>query len=663
MRRDDLPSRLTWYPGSVLPFASLWHTLRRVAVLNALRVREVPHGTVTLPSAFCPPPDLLYNEGVNGRPQALSTRELARRLGEPVEIFSWSHLGGIPGSLRFLVHAQLRVCPQCLAAGYHSALLSLRLLERCPSHGCELWDRCPCGRPFERRLGASDLACAGHCRCGKLAFFTRQTVRLPTITAKDIRPLQPVAEWLERLVGIGIPEFLDNRLNTLVAADWLHRVHEWSDALELGVPACFSLPPVQGHMRVASTTTRASALPKHRPGSGLSAVQEHRRPGAYWDDDPATFAFRGMQRHLRRHVARGADRFGREFLSNPDPIRIAERMRTSPAAKAAFAEMLWCERLEPHVMQRRWPYRSADDGPGGRYVGYVEMSHDFRCLDSPQAWRWTEYQACRCLMLSCWRAAQQLATTAVESGVADWRRSRTEDALRWSSVRLEGSIRFVCLEEQTPSDWTLPLPDKSLRRASHDANAALRRRTIEQACAGPCLTHDGVHGWTVNPSLQPSSSRVAGHRLLGLGRERPRFWLFEASGQFVARACDLKLQAVADTPRHAIESLRQAMCRYRALYYVSAVDPDAMQQRVRTEPAADPARLAYERKIGLVFREYGFWDGAELFYAEAMRFQALRVRRQPDQWGDADAPRRRRYDLASRANPEYVIRPARRHAR
>lgn len=194
----------------------------------------------------------------------------------------------------------------------------------------------------------------------------------------------------------------------------------------------------QGNLRVASTTSRASESPNRRLGSGLTAVQEHRRPGAYWDADPATLAYRGMQRHLRRHVARGADRFGREFQSNPDPIRIAERMRTSPAAKAAFAKMLWCERLEPHVMQRRWPYRSADNRPGGEYVGHVEVPHDFRRLDSGQAWQWTEYQACRCLMVSCWRAAQQLADAAVDAGIADWRRSHADDGLRWSSVRLEG---------------------------------------------------------------------------------------------------------------------------------------------------------------------------------------------------------------------------------
>lgn len=35
--RQAGPSRLTWHVGSVLPYASLWHTLRRAAALNTLR--------------------------------------------------------------------------------------------------------------------------------------------------------------------------------------------------------------------------------------------------------------------------------------------------------------------------------------------------------------------------------------------------------------------------------------------------------------------------------------------------------------------------------------------------------------------------------------------------------------------------------------------------
>lgn len=81
------------------------------------------------------------------------------------------------------------------------------------------------------------------------------------------------------------------------------------------------------------------------------------------------------------------------------------------------------------------------------------------------------------------------------------------------------------------------------------------------------------------------------------------------------------------------------MRQYRSLHFVSSVDADVLPPRVRSEPATDPARLAYERKIGLVLREDGFWDGAEVFYAEAKRFQALRFRQQPVKSDDVDTRR------------------------
>ncbi len=38
---------LTWHPGSILPYASLWHTLQRVGALNFVRPTDVPGRTRT----------------------------------------------------------------------------------------------------------------------------------------------------------------------------------------------------------------------------------------------------------------------------------------------------------------------------------------------------------------------------------------------------------------------------------------------------------------------------------------------------------------------------------------------------------------------------------------------------------------------------------------
>lgn len=75
-------SRLTWHTGSILPFASLWHTLMRVAALNSLRVHELPDADVHRdPGARSTKyyrASLLYNESTNRQGEGISTRALAR---------------------------------------------------------------------------------------------------------------------------------------------------------------------------------------------------------------------------------------------------------------------------------------------------------------------------------------------------------------------------------------------------------------------------------------------------------------------------------------------------------------------------------------------------------------------------------------------------------
>lgn len=338
-----------------------------------------------------------------------------------------------------------------------------------------------------------------------------------------------------------------------------------------------------------ATTTRADAAPSRRAGSGLAPAPQPRRSGGYWDGDPATFAYRGMLRHLRRHVARYADRIVREFMGHPDPIRIAERLRSSAAARAAFAEMLWCERQEPQANNRRWPYRRAADTPGGRRDSAIEMPARRR------------------------RPASLTRATARPRTRSGGRAPNSGDRSASSAWRSRRRSTGPCREPA--------------RRG--DADATRRQRTIEQAFSGPCLAHDATEGWSVRPSLCPSRSRVDRRRLLGLWRRRLEFWLCQAGRQFVARASDVKLQVVAETPPEAIEALRQAMRQHRRRYFVVSVDGAPLPPRMRPQPAADPASAAYELRISRVLREYGFWEGAEAFYAEAVRFTALPGRQRP----------------------------------
>ena len=353
----------------------------------------------------------------------------------------------------------------------------------------------------------------------------------------------------------------------------MEQVQRWSDALGLTFPRCFIPTPPATGLRSVSTCG-----PQVTPSPGVSSVGprpfrpgEQRQDGRYWEVTPATRAYRSMLRYLRRHVTRGAEPFSADFLSQPDPVRIANVMRSNHMATVAYAELLWSTHLEQHIRRRRWPYRPVEQGQGGDHVGRFEPpSPAFDTLPfifQDRAWlTWVQYQAARTSLLSCWRQAQHLALRAVRTGIADGSMTDGADAWRWSTVRCGSVARFIALESQPSLAWALPLHDKAHRRRAHIAASARRQCAMEDACAGMCLTWCEVAGWTVEASYIPNGSRVDRHRLLGVGQARPHFWLFGSEGQYVARACETKLQVRAETARAAIEGLRQAVAQYRRSY-------------------------------------------------------------------------------------------------
>ena len=105
-------ARLTWYPGTVLPYASLWHTLRRVAALNRLHLIDLQRLTPVIWAKRSPAPELLHNEG-----GAIDTQALERLLGETPQALAWSHMGHAAPWMRPLFTPGMRICPACSGRG------------------------------------------------------------------------------------------------------------------------------------------------------------------------------------------------------------------------------------------------------------------------------------------------------------------------------------------------------------------------------------------------------------------------------------------------------------------------------------------------------------------------------------------------------------------
>lgn len=427
-------TRLTWHQGSVLPYSSLWHTVQRAMSLNALRPRELAFcgrasEQVVVPRHI----NLLFNEtgdGLRGTPvEALSMPSLAQVLGEPEAAFAWAHLGRLPRSVRSLISPSIRVCRTCLAAGYHSALHSLRLLQTCPIHDCELADRCNCGELFTGDQVVLHHMNAGYCRCGRMAFFTSQTCRRPTLRHDETAPMSMVAAWLERLAGVIRPLPSDRQTQWAHDRILLDSVGAWCAELNLGNPGSAITPdpqPLRTSISVArlSTIERANAV---RPAthSRQGAASTRGRHSLYWSHDDATTIYRSLARHIRRHVARGAEAHAIDFMLNPDPLQMGATMRTQRQAMVAFADLLFTECMETYAGLRRWPYRDPQAG-ATRWVrdGLVQLSVDGG-RDWPQALRdarlaWVRRQAAAAAITHAWRRAQMLAVHAAATGFADW---------------------------------------------------------------------------------------------------------------------------------------------------------------------------------------------------------------------------------------------------
>lgn len=604
-------ARLTWHRGSSLPYASLWHTLQRVAALNALRANElvdlvvlpVQPGASGLPRLA----NLLCNTSDTQPPlPAIPISALAVCLGEEPEAFQWSHLGDVPVGWRRLVHSGFRVCPQCLANGFHSALLSIRLLQACPIHGCGLFRHCVCGRPFSARLTPRFLRNEGYCECGRMRLFTKQTCRRPTMSVVDTQSLQPVATWIECLSQIATPDMSPRRVDAkgVPAAGWLNNLARWSYELGLDYPECFVKPPAESPGLIASSSHGGARLdPLSRRRKKHPEPRELR--DRYWWSEPATDVYRAWCRHLRRHVLIGADRIARRFIEEPDPLQMARAMRSDRRAVGAFVDLVFAHSLEPAVGRRRWPYRPVDFD-GSHYlpvVGVYDLGLS-RTLNREQE-NWLRYHAAAALILSRWKSAQRAAAQAEATGLADWCLSECDDDRSWSLRFKADELEFFSLQGRSMYDLALASRDKHGRRA--DAVQAVKDRftRIRARCEGPCLTWKVNQEWVVQQGALPERLRIARHRLLGIAEERPSFWLFESGCLFVARACEFQLQALGVTARDAIDALRKAIRRYRMRYPPPA--SSGARLMLPLNPGNDPVVEQYKALVRSTVHDQGFW--------------------------------------------------------
>lgn len=641
---------LTWHSGSVLPFASLWHTLQRLMHLNAMRAKELQEllvGSWQAPSVHRA--DLLFNElpygGHRQRAGAVHTDQLARAMGEPAHAFEWSHLGRMPDAVRCLVGSGLRICPACAAGGYHSALFSLKALDRCPIHRCDLVSRCRCGAPFDPILRMVGATHAGQCRCGQTAFFTSTTCRRPTLCADDVRPMRSVAAWLEDICTVVRP--WTQRKHAQEAHDrvFMSALGAWSAQLGLSAPPSDQGASADGGFSTASISVDQLKAPTTR-ASKAESPQDYRFATAstdrMWQQTEATVAYRAMTRHIRRHVGRYSDRFAMQFLKNPDPLAMAEQMRAHHQAMVGFAELVFCFSMERLAMNRRWPYRQALDPSQRALQDWLEDpwvgAHCGPEHELPQnAKSWLKRQVAAATVTHAWRRAQACAMQAMRSGLADWR-SATEQAngysassggqadawnwhtapppyqVTWAASANSSRLRFASHPATVRIDWTMASMTKTERRAAWCNVQARRQGLLDQLTAGPTLSWTQRDGWRAIDSTHAEQSSAKAHRLFLPRGERMSVWLFRSPAGYTVRAVDTKLEVCGESPKAAFAAMREALSMYQARYgAIPTAKPTRKFARGESRASRGDLVQCYALHLAHIRYDLGFWRGAESF--------------------------------------------------
>jgi len=559
---DDV--RLTWHVGSLLPYASLPHTIQRVCALNCLRRGELP----ALDRRSVGAPSVLTAGGID-------LARLARWIGEPEQAFRWATLDAIPHWLRgHLILPYARVCEPCLACGYHAALFSVKLLDACPMHGTPLVASCRCGQLLPTTLGPAVHDRAGSCACGQLRFFTRETCRRPLLDASLTHALDAAVAWLEALGRLVRAADVNNDIDAAQLDRNSLGVHipVWCTALGLPYPSCFRAPPRPVPVVVAKRPMPCGIPSRILLGHAPPHDSVSRLP--FWSDTPAHCVYRAMARHVRRHIAPDSTRWLRRFVTAGGPLQAGHLLREAPRAVLAFAVLLWTHDVEPNVQQHRWPDRPPPAGSAGGLSKRVMAAASvqppaFGTVDFAGQ-QWLAYHAAGTAMQVAWRDAEAMATLAAHIGIVGCVRgaqSPPQAGHWWAAARPHGTLCFAARDHGGKMWQAAPRQDKRARCLALAASQAARHRKVLAACEGPCLTYSMLTGWEAKHGVPPVDAAMRRLRLLGLDGKRPHFWLYHgADGRFVARLCQSRLQALGAAPTTAIAALRTAALDYVRRY-------------------------------------------------------------------------------------------------
>ena len=346
-------SVLSWIPGTVQPFSSLWVVAQRFAILNhpsklqfdrifaRLKKRQAYAGAV-----WELPPLQVQESQVLG---------IARLLGEAPDIFVRPRLSQFPPSAQQLFNPELWWCRDCLIGGFHSVLFSLKGLQKCPHHKTQLVVSCLC----ERRVGHESLAVhlvrPGHCTCG-MYFLGDRRARRPEVLPNRDACLKELDDWLTG-AGRRIWYQLPDKLTAYPMSFKRHQEH-WEQArLASPPPACWAVPPDASVDQERAWSPDLHLTPGALRRSELRQAQDRASTG----DFSCTPNFKSIRRYIAHHVLVRGRRWITALAMSSDSDKISSLVQCTEQTRGAWTMLLWWQGCVGSLSLRDW-FRSSRPG-------------------------------------------------------------------------------------------------------------------------------------------------------------------------------------------------------------------------------------------------------------------------------------------------------------
>lgn len=530
--------RFTWHRGSIQPFASLWITVLRFALLNRPKFASLNEDLQGSKAARLRHVIKFGSKLPWPQHENIDITSFARMLGEPLEAFRWSSTGDFPLGIQALFDKSAKICPSCMAQGFHTVIFSAGCIQRCPYHGDTLLDRCPdCRGDLDDRSKANPGIVPRICRCEREWLSLRLARTPPSDAARDAAMSEVVAWALK--VGSRCWAYVPRRPHVHHALQWdtLHdHIERWRVELEEKTPEWLSLslsPQAQHHDLALARCIEQSGMRRSSLARVRGAGRAHLTPRSLAlprerSQEPLLH-FKCIRRYLVNHVL--GNRVGLLVWmgENQSAPKLRKCLQENRFAHVAWALLYWMQSSHWGVTGARTWFQKLhgvstipryDNDPARHWGGSIQDHVLVYPGNELEEWivNWVNAST----LLDIWPTQKDLEAFSTDAGFiqATHTRTRRLPVRWWAWLGDDGFLKFGVYRRR-PECW-IPVArrcSKEERRQAFVNNEIRRLQVLRDAMGAQTLRRLEDGTWTVDGRrvFAPCADLRSARLLIGTG--------------------------------------------------------------------------------------------------------------------------------------------------